>query len=88
MTSKAAKEMHELTTSELEVRLAEAKAELFNLRFQLVTGKQSNSARLGHVRKDVARILTILRQREIEEAERLEAEAAHSAKASKSEVSA
>jgi large subunit ribosomal protein L29 len=67
------KELRELTDDELETRLAEAKAELFNLRFQLATGKQDNSARLGQVKKDVARALTILREREIEAAEALEA---------------
>ncbi|HLI23426.1 MAG TPA: 50S ribosomal protein L29 [Acidimicrobiales bacterium] len=69
----SAKELRELTDEELESRLAESKAELFNLRFQVATGKQDNSARLNHVRKDVARALTILRQREIEAAEALEA---------------
>ena len=69
----AIKELRELTVDELEVRLAEAKTELFNLRFQLATGKQDNSSRLGHVRKDIARILTLLREREIEAAEALQA---------------
>jgi large subunit ribosomal protein L29 len=67
MTS--AKELRELDLDELDQRLAEAKDELFKLRFQLATGKQDNSARLGQVRKDVARIATILREREIEAAE-------------------
>jgi large subunit ribosomal protein L29 len=65
----AFKELLELTEDELEEKLIEAKAELFNLRFQLATGKQDNSARLGHVRKDIARISTLLREREIEAAE-------------------
>ena len=69
----AFKELRELTEDELEIRLAEAKIELFNLRFQVATGKQDNSSRLGHVRKDVARIFTLLREREIEAAEALEA---------------
>jgi large subunit ribosomal protein L29 len=69
-----AKELRELTLSELDQRLLEARHELFNLRFQLATGKQDNSARLGHVRKEIARISTLLRQREIEAAE---AEVAH-----------
>ncbi len=56
---------------ELETALAEAKAELFNLRFQHVTGKLDNYARIGQVRKNVARFMTILRAREIEEAEKL-----------------
>jgi large subunit ribosomal protein L29 len=64
-----AKELRELNDDELETKLAEGKEELFNLRFQLVTGKQDNSARLGQVRKEVARVMTILREREIEAAE-------------------
>ncbi len=62
-------ELRELNDDELEARLAASRQELFNLRFQLATGKQDNSSRMGHVRKDIARILTILRQREIEAAE-------------------
>jgi large subunit ribosomal protein L29 len=64
-----AKELRDLSLEELDQRLLEAKHELFNLRFQLATGKQDNSARLGHVRKEIARLATILRQREIEAAE-------------------
>jgi large subunit ribosomal protein L29 len=64
------KELAETVTEELETALAEAKAELFNLRFQHVTGKLDNYARIGQVRKDVARYMTILREREIAEAER------------------
>jgi len=63
------KELAETMTEELETALAEAKAELFNLRFQHVTGKLDNYARIGQVRRDVARIMTILRQREIAAAE-------------------
>lgn len=63
------KELRELDLDELDQRLLEAKDELFRLRFQLATGKQDNSARLGHVRRDIARIATILREREIEAAE-------------------
>ncbi len=69
----AVKELRELTDDELEIRLVDARTELFNLRFQLATGKQDNSARLGQVRKDVARIFTLLREREIDAAEALEA---------------
>ena len=54
---------------ELELRLAESRTELLNLRFQEATGQLDNTARLRHVRRDVARILTVMRQREIEEAE-------------------
>lgn len=63
------KELRDLDVDELEQRQLEANDELFRLRFQLATGKQDNSARLGHVRKDIARIATILREREIEAAE-------------------
>ena len=63
------KELRDLDESELENRLEEAKQELFNLRFALVTGQLDNSARLGQIRKDVARIKTLLREREIEAAE-------------------
>jgi len=66
------KELRDLNDDELEGKLSESKEELFNLRFQLATGKQDNSARLGQVRKDVARILTVLREREIEAAEAAE----------------
>jgi large subunit ribosomal protein L29 len=67
-------ELRELDEAELETRLAEAKAELFNLRFQNVTGQLDNSARLGDVRRDIARLKTLLRQHEIAAAEALEAE--------------
>ena len=66
-------ELRELHDEELENRLAEASQELFNLRFQHVTGQLDNYARLGQVKKDVARIRTILREREIEAAEAEEA---------------
>jgi large subunit ribosomal protein L29 len=64
-----AKELRELSLDELDQKLLESKHELFNLRFQLATGKQDNSARLGQVRKEIARIATLLREREIEAAE-------------------
>jgi len=50
-------------------RLGEARRELFNLRFQLATGQLDNSARLGEVRRDIARLSTFLREREIAAAE-------------------
>ena len=62
-------ELHSLDESELLTRLAEAKETLFNLRFQLVTGQQENTAEVGKVRRNIARLNTILRQREIEAAE-------------------
>jgi large subunit ribosomal protein L29 len=64
-----AKDLRELTLVELDQKLLESKHELFNLRFQLATGKQDNSSRLGQVRREVARISTLLREREIEAAE-------------------
>ena len=78
-----AAELREADESELETRLAEAKQEMFNLRFQIVTGQLDNSARLRTVRRDIARILTILREKEIEAAEALEP-AAHPGKAGES----
>ncbi len=60
-----------MSDDELVDQLAEARRELFNLRFQLATGQLDNTARMGQVRKDIARILTVLRDREITEAEAL-----------------
>ena len=57
---------------ELERRLTEAREELFNLRFQHVTGQLDNHARLNQVRKDIARISTLLREQEIAAAEAAE----------------
>ncbi len=64
-----ASELREMADAELESRLGETRQELFNLRFQLVTGQLDNSARIGDVRRDVARIETLLREREIALAE-------------------
>jgi len=61
-----------MDTEELETRLNDTRQELFNLRFQLVTGQLDNSARIGEVRRTVARMETILREREIEAAEAAE----------------
>jgi large subunit ribosomal protein L29 len=61
----------DLNEDELLVRLAEAKEELFNLRFQHATGQLTNYARLPQVRKDIARLETELRAREIAAAEEL-----------------
>ena len=68
-------ELREMDDDELSTRLVEAKQELFNLRFQHVTGQLDNYARLGQVRKDIARITTLLREREIAAAEAAEAAA-------------
>ncbi|MFP5332544.1 MAG: 50S ribosomal protein L29 [Acidimicrobiia bacterium] len=56
----------ELNDTELYEKLAEAKEELFNLRFQLATNQLANTARLKEVKKDIARIRTEMRSREIE----------------------
>ncbi len=70
MTRRAA-ELRELNDTELEHRLGEAKEELFNLRFQNATGQLDNIARIPYVKRDVARIETLLREREIVAAEQL-----------------
>jgi large subunit ribosomal protein L29 len=64
-------ELRELNDTELEHRLGEAKEELFNLRFQNATGELDNVARIPQVKRDVARIETLLREREILAAEQL-----------------
>jgi large subunit ribosomal protein L29 len=61
-------ELRELPDAELRSRLESAKEELFNLRFQLATGQLDNAMRIKEVRHEVARILTVLRQRDLEEA--------------------
>jgi len=63
--------VRELPDHDLLERLSETKQELFNLRFQHVTGQLDNSARLGQLKKDIARINTELREREIAAAEAL-----------------
>jgi large subunit ribosomal protein L29 len=62
-----AAEIRALTNAELANKLDDAHQELFNLRFQKATGKLSNTSRSAAVRKDIARILTILRERELAE---------------------
>ena len=64
-----AKELRALNDTELEHRLGEAKEELFNLRFQNATGQLDNVARIPYMRRDIARIETLLREREIAAAE-------------------
>ena len=64
-TVSAASELRELTGEELVARLREAKEELFNLRFQMATGQLDNNRRLRVVRHDIARIYTIMREREL-----------------------
>jgi large subunit ribosomal protein L29 len=61
----AAADLRELTDEELVLRVREAKEELFNLRFQMATGQLDNNRRLRTVRRDIARIYTIMREREL-----------------------
>ena len=58
-------ELRELNSEELTPRLREAKEELFNLRFQMATSQLDNTARVKQVKKDIARIQTEMRAREI-----------------------
>ena len=60
-----AAEIRELSAEDLQVKLKEAKAELFNLRFQMATSQLDNTARVGLVKKDIARIQTEMRAREL-----------------------
>jgi large subunit ribosomal protein L29 len=60
-----ASEMRELNDEELVLRLRESKEELFNLRFQMATGQMDNNRRLRTVRHDIARIYTVMREREL-----------------------
>jgi len=66
--------LRDLADEELFDRLSDATEELFNLRFRLVTGQLDNNARLGVVRKQIARIRTEMREREIAAAEALVAD--------------
>jgi large subunit ribosomal protein L29 len=60
-----ANEVRNLTDEELLSSLREAKEELFNLKFQVATGQLDNNRRLQTVRRDIARIYTVMRQREL-----------------------
>ena len=62
----------EMGDDEIVQKLAESKDEILKLRFQLATGQQENTSRIGAVKKDIARLNTVLRQREIAAAEALE----------------
>ena len=68
-----AKALADLGDTDLLENLADAKEELFNLRFQVATGQLDNTARIKAVKKDIARVLTELRAREIADAEALAA---------------
>ena len=74
MSNKAASELRQLNDTELEHRLGETKEELFNLRFQNATGQLDNITRLPQVRREIARIETLLREREIAAAEQQESD--------------
>jgi large subunit ribosomal protein L29 len=60
-----ADELRNATENELDTRLAEARTELFNLRFQAATGQLESHGRLRAVRKEIARIYTVKREREL-----------------------
>jgi large subunit ribosomal protein L29 len=65
MSKTTAAELRSVGADDLAEKLAEAKEELFNLRFQNATGQLDNTARLRAVRKDIARIYTVMREREL-----------------------
>jgi large subunit ribosomal protein L29 len=60
-----AAELRKLTKEELERKLLDFKQELFNLRFQAVTGQLTNTVRLRNIRRDIARVNTIIREYEL-----------------------
>ena len=64
-TATTAADLRELTDAELVLRVREAKEELFNLRFQMATGQLDNNQRLRTVRHDIARVYTVMREREL-----------------------
>ena len=68
-----ASQLHEMSVSELNQKLTELKGELFNLRFQLATSQLSNPMAIKQTKRDIARVQTILREREIKAASGQEA---------------
>ena len=64
-----ANELKAMNKTELEAKVAELKAELFNLRFQLATGQLQNTTVVANTKRDIARCLTILRQQELKDAQ-------------------
>lgn len=69
MTSKEAmKELKQKTMAELDTNLKEKKSELFNLRFQLATGQLQNTAAIQDCKREIARVKTVIRQREMTQA--------------------
>jgi large subunit ribosomal protein L29 len=75
MAITTAHELRVLDNDSLEEKLREHKEELFNLRFQAATGQLESHGRLRHVRKDIARIYTVLRERELGISEPIKADA-------------
>ncbi len=69
-----ASEIREMTDEELVEALEEAREEKFNLRFQLATNQLDNTARITEVKKDIARILTVMRERELASSDEVGAE--------------
>ncbi len=65
MADNRTNDLRELGDEELVTNLREAKEELFNLRFQVATGQLDNNRRLQTVRRDIARIYTVMREREL-----------------------
>jgi large subunit ribosomal protein L29 len=70
---KTASELRELPDDELRQQLDDSKEELFNLRFQVVTGQLDNPRRIKQVKREIAQVLTIMREREIAAAREIEA---------------
>jgi len=60
-----ANEIRNFSTDDLNTKISDLKDELFNLRFQLATGQLENTARIKQVKKDIARMKTIIREREL-----------------------
>ena len=64
-----ANELKAMSNTELEAKVSELKAELFNLRFQLATGQLQNTTVIANTKRDIARCMTILRQNELKDAQ-------------------
>ncbi len=64
-----ANKIRDLSSNELEQKLLELKGELFNLRFQMATGQLENPMKVKDIRKSIARVKTILRERELKAVE-------------------
>lgn len=60
-----ASEIRELSMQELNMKLSDLKSELFNLRFQLATGQLNNPVSISNTKKDIARVATIIKEREL-----------------------